>query len=321
MLIWGDRNFEVHRNWAYTVVLWTILFSAWFLIGFFKMGRWPSGGSTAGLTAGVIAGLIMVFEMFLWPRKTIFRAWRIGRTKYWLKAHIWLGILSLPLAMLHGGFHFGLKASPLAGILSWLTLLVVVSGLAGLYIQNLIPRIMLESLPGETIVNQIPEVLESYLREADQMIRETCGLAETDQQRQENGPDISISSSIKTTGAISGRMVHLHTTYAYIQGCDDLLDFWRNDIEPFLKPGKMKPTGLGNSRGSEVLFQSISDRLPVASKPVVERLSLICNQRRQFDRQERLHFWLHSWLVGHVALSVTLMVALFLHVVLAIEFP
>ena len=121
MLILGHKNFEVHRKWAYFVLAATILFSLWFIAGWIQTGRWPSGGSLEGLTAGVGAGLIMFFEMFLWPRKTVFRAWRIGKTKYWLKAHIWLGLLCLPLALLHGGFHFSMVTSPLAGMLSWLT--------------------------------------------------------------------------------------------------------------------------------------------------------------------------------------------------------
>lgn len=320
MLILGHKNFEVHRKWAYFVLAATILFSLWFITGWIQTGRWPSGGSLEGLTAGVVAGLIMFFEMFLWPRKTVFRAWRIGRTKYWLKAHIWLGLLCLPLGLLHGGFHFSMANAPLAGMLSWLTLIVVSSGAFGLYIQNVIPRMMLETLPGETIVNQIPEVLDSYRNEVNQMIRETCGLADANTDPTLSG-EISIVSSVKTSGSISGRTMQTHTPYPFIQGCEPLLTFWETYGEPFLKPGKMQASGLADKKSSEALFQSLSEKIPVEAQNMIERLKAICDQRRQFDRQLSLHFWLHSWLVGHVAISVALMIVLILHMTLALQYP
>jgi hypothetical protein len=210
--------------------------------------------------------------------------------------------------------------SPLAGMLSWLTLIVVSSGAIGLYIQNIIPRMMLETLPGETIVNQIPEVLESYRNEVNQMIRETCGLADANTDPTLSG-EMSIVSSVKTSGSISGRTMQTHTTYPFIQGCEPLLTFWETYGEPFLKPGKMQSSGLSDKKSSEALFQSLSEKIPVEAQNMIDRMKAICDQRRQFDRQLTLHFWLHSWLVGHVAISVALMVVLILHMTLALQYP
>ena len=70
-------------------------------------------------------GAIILFEMLLWPRKSLWRGWRLGRTKLWMTAHIWLGLLTIPLLLLHGGFHFSLTTSTLAAVLMWLLVLVV----------------------------------------------------------------------------------------------------------------------------------------------------------------------------------------------------
>jgi hypothetical protein len=321
MLILGRKHFAEHRRWAWFVVLFSLIFTGWFLVDANRQGRWPSGGSMVGLTAGTIAGLIMFFEMFLWPRKTLFRAWRIGRTKHWLKAHHWLGILCLPLALLHGGFHFSMSQSQIAAMLMWLTTIVVLSGVLGAWIQNIMPKRMLETLPGETIVGQIPQVLESYRQEAETMVREVTG------QNLQGGMDLGgsteflLTSSTLSSGSISGQSLQIKTTLAHVQGTETLYQFWEKQFDLFMQPGHMASTGLGNEKTAESIFQTLMDKVPVDAHPVVNQLAFLCRQRRQFDKQQKMHFWLHSWLVGHVALSVALMVLLVVHIVLALQYP
>ena len=131
----------------------------------------------AGFALGVIGGLVILFEMLLWPRKSWFRGWRLGRAKVWMTAHIWLGLLTLPLLLMHGGFHFNLWSSTLAAALLWLLVLVVGSGLLGLTFQNILPRLMLDQVPSETIYAQIGHVLEQYRAEAGRLVEITCGVA------------------------------------------------------------------------------------------------------------------------------------------------
>jgi hypothetical protein len=56
----------------------------------------------------------------------------------------------------------------------------------------------------------------------------------------------------------------------------------------------------------------LKDRLRPEVHPVVDRLEDLCEQRRQFDLQARLHGWLFTWLGVHVALSVWMVVPIFL---------
>src|SRR3712207_8829124 len=72
----------------------------------------------------------------LFPYTTLFRS----PTKVWMRAHIWLGLLAVPLLVLHSGFYFrNLEAT----LLLLLFLLVIVSGVWGLVMQQVIPSRML----------------------------------------------------------------------------------------------------------------------------------------------------------------------------------
>src|SRR5262245_47059521 len=66
----------------------------------------PSGGSVLGLVYGIAGFACMVYVTLLSLRKK-FPIWRIGRTQSWMRGHLWLGALTLPLIVLHAGFLFG----------------------------------------------------------------------------------------------------------------------------------------------------------------------------------------------------------------------
>ena len=57
----------------------------------------------------------------------------------------------------------------------WLLVLVVGSGVLGLVLQNILPRLMLEQVPAETIHAQIGHILEQYRDEAQRLVDVTCG--------------------------------------------------------------------------------------------------------------------------------------------------
>src|SRR5207249_2123606 len=66
----------------------------------------PSGGSWQGLVFGLAGFSLMTFAALLGARKKV-RTWRLGRASTWLKGHLWLGLLSVPLILYHGGFARG----------------------------------------------------------------------------------------------------------------------------------------------------------------------------------------------------------------------
>ena len=52
----------------------------------------------------------------------------------------------------------------------------------------------------------------------------------------------------------------------------------------------------------------------------LNELQALCDLRRQFDIQARLHWWLHSWVWVHLPLSVALVGLLVAHIYTALRF-
>ena len=103
---------------------------------------------------GAISFCIFVFAALLSLRKKI-PLWRIGTVQRWLRAHIWLTLLTIPLVMLHSGFRFG---GPMTTLLMLLYAVVMISGIYGLILQHQMPALMKERLPAETVFEQIPHI-------------------------------------------------------------------------------------------------------------------------------------------------------------------
>ncbi|MFM9065810.1 MAG: hypothetical protein ACKOUR_00570, partial [Planctomycetota bacterium] len=166
---------RLHRIWLFVVLVALSSATAWYVAEWRGMDRLPGGGSRVGLTLGVISALLCLFEFALVIRKTSwFRTRRrifgipTGNARTWMAAHIWLGLLVLPLAVMHSGFQLG------GGLTSWLgiTFLIVIgSGIAGLLLQNILPRLMTTQVPEETIYSQIELVGQQFAADALRLAR------------------------------------------------------------------------------------------------------------------------------------------------------
>ena len=92
--------------------------------------------------------------------------WRVGTMQRWLRAHIWLTFLTIPLIILHSGFRLG---GPMTTLLMVLYAIVMGSGIYGLVLQHLMPRLMKERLPAETVFEQIPHIRSQLCVAAEKM--------------------------------------------------------------------------------------------------------------------------------------------------------
>jgi hypothetical protein len=136
----------------------------------------PSGGSIPGLAFGILAFLLMVFAFLLGLRRR-FPAARLGSGQWWLRGHLWLGGLTVPVVLFHSGFRFG---GPLEQALMWSFVIVVATGVYGLLIQQFLPRLIRHAIPSETFVDQIPYVCQRNLILCDfEVSRNTSPLAVT----------------------------------------------------------------------------------------------------------------------------------------------
>src|SRR5499425_583185 len=130
----------------------------------------PRGGSAIGLLFGVAGFAFMLYAAALGARKRV-ATWRLGRAQAWMRGHLWLGLLVLPMILFHGGFHFG---GTLTRVLMWLLIITVVSGVFGAALQHYIPRIMTGDVPLETIYDEIGHVRSLLCEEADRAVEAAC---------------------------------------------------------------------------------------------------------------------------------------------------
>src|SRR6266436_4845332 len=110
------------------------------------------GGTPLGLIFGAISFAIFIFATLLGVRKKVV-LWRLGTLQRWMRAHVWLTLLTIPLVILHTGFRLG---GPMTTLLVTLYAIVMGSGIYGLTLQHYLPRMMNERLSTETVSEQIP---------------------------------------------------------------------------------------------------------------------------------------------------------------------
>jgi hypothetical protein len=285
--------------------------------------RWPGGSSPVGLVLGILAGLIMLFEVALWPRKKV-RSWRIGAARVWMRAHIWLGFLTVPLIVLHSGFILG---GQLSTVLTILFGIVIVSGVFGLVLQQFMPRMMLERVPAETIYSQIDYVAEQSYWNAEDLIEATCGEPVSQEQSlrpRANKADAARAfvtvGAVRSVGSVRGKVLQTQVPTEAVIDDDLLLESLLKTVGPYLLEGAKSSSPLQSATASAAFFRGLRGSLGAGGEGVVDSLEGLCEQRRQYDLQIRMHGWLHGWLCVHVPLSVALIVLMFIHIVVALKY-
>lgn len=126
------------RRWRRIAIVLLVALVAVYL--WLAGGEFLHGGTGIGLTLGFTAFALIVVLMLYGVRKRAYRS-RAGRMETWLQSHVWLGVLSLAVVLLHGGFRFAdkLAVAALAALA-----LVVATGLAGAILYTTVPRLLTE---------------------------------------------------------------------------------------------------------------------------------------------------------------------------------
>ncbi len=313
------------RNLTWIVVFFVGTVLAIVVFGVCSIGksRWPGGSSPMGLSFGVLGSLLMLFEFLLWPRKKV-RSWRIGSARAWMRAHIWLGLLTVPLIVLHSGFNFGGQLSSLLMILFGI---VIVSGIFGLSLQQFLPRMMFERVPAETIYSQIDYVSEQSYWNAEDLLEAACGKPVGKEQSLRPRPQKTESAqafvtvgAVRTVGSVQGKVLQTQVPAAAVISDDVLLDGFLKTIGPYLLAGRESGSPLRSQSAATTFFRALCGNLGPDAGGIVDALESLCEQRRQYDLQSRIHGWLHSWLCVHVPLSVALIGLMFIHSVIALKY-
>lgn len=287
----------------------------------------PRGGSAAGIAFGSAGTAIIVFECLLSLRKR-YPASPLGRVSAWLRAHLWLGLLSLLLILFHSGFRWG---QGLAAALMWLFAVVLVSGVFGIALQNYIPRRMTELAPRETIYEQIPNVVNHLRIGADERVE----FVTADLQIEEGAEEFVRAGGVKqyfdpvqkkSAAEKVQAVVEMRKSTPQIDIGDAaraaVRAHYLQEIRPYLfaQPAPFSRRLFRNTDGVRAYFSHLRTILPVASHGILADLADICEERRQLLDQLRLHHWLHGWLYVHVPLSFALLPLSIIHAIASLRY-
>ena len=258
----------------------------------------PKGGSFLGLIYGIVGYGFMLFAGLLGARKKV-PVWRIGRAKTWMRGHLWLGLLSFPMILFHGGFAW---RGQLTAVLMALLFIVVVSGVVGAVLQHYLPRMMTRRVPLETIYEEIPHVREQLRDEADNLVASVFGAVD--------GANAEVDTMVAVVSLVEIEQEEKeHFRALYI-----------STMRPFFANPEAPGAELQEPQRSAEIFASLRRMLPSSVHSVLTDLESICEEERQLNRQARLYRWLHGWLLVHVPLSIVLLVLGGVHAVMALRY-
>jgi hypothetical protein len=233
----------------------------------------PNGGTWLGYTLGTIAaGIICWLTWFGW-RKRAYAATQL-RLAAWLSAHVYFGLSLIVLATLHCAFDFGYNVHTLAYVLM---VLVIASGIYGIFAYARYPRLMTRNRMGATqtqLLGQIAlldgEIRQGLLGADDAIVRAVAPATERD----------AIGGS--AWRQLSGRYLDCPTAAA-------LTAF--NELE----------------RGLPVERQEAMRNIPVL---LTRKAELLGRVRRDIQYKAMMDIWLFV----HVPLTFALLAALVAHI-------
>jgi hypothetical protein len=290
---------RTHRVWLIASLIILGVATTIYVICAASSPAGPSGGSAIGLAFGIAGSLCMIFAGLLAARKKV-PVWRLGRAQTWMRGHLWLGLLSLPLILFHGGFRFG---GLLTSVLMVLLIVVVVSGIFGAVLQHYMPPVMTTRIPMETIFEQIDRVRAQLLDEADKMVEAACG-------------PLTLQNAAPTAAARSSLATAMIATTDTLP----LRNFYSRDMRPFLQQKHVHNAALAIRAKAAGIFEGLRTLLPTELHGTVKNLEDICEEERQLRRQIRYHHWLHGWLMLHVPLSLALLLLGCAHAIMALRY-
>ena len=278
---------RTHRAWIVGSGVISVAATARYVVYAAGSPDGPSGGSPTGLAFGILGTALMIACGLLSVRKRLSR-WPIGTARGWLKAHIYLGLLSVPLILFHAGLRLG---GPLEQVLMLVFALIIISGLIGVALQQYLPRVMKSTISAETAYDQIPSVCRSLRASADEAVSSVCG---------------GLFETTSEPGAADSQ--------------NDLRQFYVRQVRPFLASTDGRGFAVGSASQAAALFAQIRVRLPENFHETLDQLSTICRERRHLVVQHRLHHWLHGWLLLHIPLSMTLLVLGLAHAIMSLYY-
>lgn len=297
-----------HRRWAVASGLGTAAATVAYGVYVWRSPYGPSGGSWPGLIFGILGMSFMVIAGLLALRKRM-RIRRVGSAQLWLRMHIWLSLVAIPLIWFHSGFALG---GPLTTLLMTLFYIVILTGIGGLALQQVLPRVMTERVPLETVRVQIEHVNEGLAASAYELVAGVAGPIEA------AGPE---------RARIDAELEVEKVRLAYWKKSDReppaeerdpraaaLERVYLEEIRPYLR------RRAGDTRTSPPDVRRRLSELPDEWQGRVDKLEALVEESRQLGVQVRLHRLLHNWLFIHAPVSFAMFVLAIFHIIFALRY-
>jgi hypothetical protein len=217
----------------------------------------------------------------------------------------------------------------------WLLIVTVFSGVFGAALQHYIPQMMTSDVPLETIYDEIGRVRALLREEADRSIELLCGSLGLAKHSNEESQRAGGFTALRT---IAASAVPLRTSAAVSAGASaavaaapeiillseeestPLRRFYLSEMRPFLEQPRQRGQRLADAAKAGTAFTGLRALLPAPAHVTLTDLEDICDEARQLTRQERLHRWLHGWLLLHIPLSLALILLGAIHAVMALRY-
>ena len=236
-----------------------------------------------------------------------------------MRGHIWLGLLSFPLILFHGGFHFG---GALTYALMILFIVVVVSGIVGR-----------PPAAGAAPADAHPGAAGDGLR-ADRLGGGAAAAQKSDGWSPRPAGPLPVGhGAVADDGGRAAALTSARASRARAPGArrwrwrrcrraDLLRETYLRDIRPFLDPATPPNGVLGTSSRAATLFRNLrTDAAPAAAGHASPSWRPSVTSGGSSPTRSGCTTWLHGWLLVHVPLSMALLLLLgAVHAVIALRY-
>jgi hypothetical protein len=128
-------------------------------------------GNIWGIFYGTLSTILMAGVAMLGARRRAMKMAakrNIGKVKCWVQFHLYAGIIALVLMFMHIGFSW---PSGLLDTCLWVTSVwVTVSGLLGVLLQKIIPKMLASALTMEIVYERIPDLVNQIRDRAETIV-------------------------------------------------------------------------------------------------------------------------------------------------------
>jgi hypothetical protein len=195
---------------------------------------------------------------------------------------------------------------------------------------------MTKDVPLETIYDEIGHVQQLLREEADHAMEALCGPLGFRYKLEEAGQRAGGFTAMR---ALTASTVALRTSAAVSAGASvatavaaapeiillsdersaPLRRFYCGELRPYLEHPKRR-AALSNEGRAHSSFAAVRTLVPTSAHATIDDLEEICSEARQLSLQERMHRWLHGWLLVHIPLSLALILLGAVHAVMALRY-